>query len=45
MDRGTLLLILILVAVTLIIVDVSWYRSYHLGQLSHHLARMMSGLR
>jgi len=45
MDRGTMLLILILVAVALIIVDVSWYRSYHLGQLSHYLGRMLSGLR
>jgi hypothetical protein len=41
MDSGTRWLIFILVLVVLIVVDVAWYRSYHLNEIARFIARVV----
>ena len=43
MDTGTRWLILVLALTGLIILDVAWYRSYHIGQIARLLEWGLSG--
>ena len=43
MDAGTRLLFIVLALTVLIIVDVAWYRSYHLSQIARLLEWGLSG--